>query len=407
MNGSNRESADVVIIGGGIMGTSLAWQLARRGAGRVTLLERAVVAAGASGKTGALLRRHYTNRPEAILAQRGWQTFAAWPEVVGGEPVHTPAGLIVTVDTAPGHAANVARLQRNVAMQNALGIPSRVVTRDELSALEPHACWDDVSHAAYEPDSGYVDAIAATRGMAQAARDAGATIREGTAVLGIEQAGDRVRGVRTAEGVVAAESVVVAAGPWTPRLLAGTGVDVPIATLRVQVAILQRPLAIAEHLVYLDTAAGFFGRPWGVGRTLIGISGGDQHDPVDPDAHEPRLDAGYGQRAVSAVARRFPAMRDAVTLHGHAGLFDMTPDAHPIIGAAGPAGLYLMAGFCGAGFKKGPAVAEAMADLLTAGRQPAWVDLHPFRLERFASDAWQAPWSSDEYSFSADFGHGL
>ena len=88
---TNHESAspptsDVIIIGGGIMGTSLAWQLARRGAGRVTLLERSVVAAGASGKTGALLRRHYSNRPEAILAHRGWQTFAAWPEIVGGEP---------------------------------------------------------------------------------------------------------------------------------------------------------------------------------------------------------------------------------------------------------------------------------------------------------------------------------
>ena len=263
MSARGRETTDVVIVGGGIIGASLAWQLARRGAGRVTLCEREVVAAGASGKTGALLRRHYSNQPEAILAQRGWQTYAAWPEIVGGDPVHTPCGLIVTIDTAPGHEANVARLRRNVAMQNALGIPSRVVTRQELQALQPQACWDDVSHAAYEPDSGYVDAIAATRGMARAAQDAGAVVREGTAVLGVEMDGDRVRGVRTADGVIAAETVVIAAGPWTPRLLAGTGVTVPIEALRVQVAILQRPLALEpSHLVYLDTAAGFFCRPW-------------------------------------------------------------------------------------------------------------------------------------------------
>lgn len=400
-------SPDVVIVGGGIMGVSLAWHLARRGGTRVTLLERSVIAAGASGKTGALLRRHYSNRPEAVLAQRGWETFAAWPELVGGDPVHTPSGLIVTIDASPGHEANVERLHRNVAMQNAIGIPSRVVTRAELQDLQPHAWWEDVSHAAYEPDSGYVDAIAATRGMAMAAQDAGAVIREGVAVQEIVLDGDRVGGARTRDGVIPAERVVIAAGPWTPALLAGTGVTVPITALRVQIAILQRPLSVEPpHLVYLDTAAGIFCRPWGAGRTMIGVGGGDQHDPADPDRYEPRNDPDYGQQAIAAIARRIPAMRDAVYLHGHAGLYDMTPDAHPIIGSAAPDGLFVMAGFSGAGFKKGPAAAEAMAGLLL-GTAPDWVDLHPFRLERFASDDWQRSWSSDEYTFSSDFGHGL
>lgn len=408
MGSAHLQAVDVAIVGGGIMGTSLAWHVARRGAGRVALFERSVIAAGASGKTGALLRRHYTNQPEAILAQRGWETFANWPERVGGDPVHTSAGLIVTVDTSPGHDVNIARLQRNVAMQNALGIPSRVVSRAVLRALQPQACWDDVVVAAYEPDSGYVDAIAATRGMARAAAAAGADIREGTPVLGIEIAGERVRGVRTPAGVVPADTVVLAAGPWTPRLLVGTGVDVPIETLRVQVAILQAPLDVAPHLALLDTVAGIFARPWGPGRTLIGVGGGDQHDPVDPETYDPRNDPGYGEVAIAALARRIPGMRRAAYLHGHAGLYDMTPDAHPIIGAAGPEGLFLMAGFSGAGFKKGPAVGEAMADLLLSPRTgPAWVDLRPFALDRFATPAWQRPWSEDEYAFSSDFGHGL
>lgn len=408
MSGDLPASTDIAIIGGGIMGTFLAWHLARRGVGRVTLFERSVIAAGASGKTGALLRRHYSNRPEAILAQRSWQTFAGWPEIVGGEPVHTAAGLIVTVDTSPGHEANVARLHRNVAMQTALGIPSRVVSREELQSLQPQARWADVTHAAYEPDSGYVDAIAATRGVARAARDAGATMCEHTPVLGVDVAGSRVRGVRSAHGVTLADSVVVAAGPWTPRVLAGTGVEVPIEALRVQVAILQRPLDVAEHMVYLDTAAGIFARPWALGRTLIGVGGGEQHDPVDPDAYDVRDDPGYGRHAIAALARRIPAMKGAVYLHGHAGLYDMTPDAHPIIGAAGPDGLFLMAGFSGAGFKKGPAVGEAMAELiLNPGLGAPWVDMHPFRPERFATEAWRQPWSEDEYTFSSDFGHGL
>ena len=143
-----QRTTDIAIVGGGIMGTSLAWHLAQRGIGKVTLYERSIIAAGASGKTGALLRRHYSNLPEATLAQRSWQTFHAWPDVVGGEAVHVPSGLIVTVDTSPGHEANVPRLERNVALQNSIGIPSRVVTQQELRELQPQARWDDITHAA-------------------------------------------------------------------------------------------------------------------------------------------------------------------------------------------------------------------------------------------------------------------
>jgi glycine/D-amino acid oxidase-like deaminating enzyme len=139
---------------------------------------------------------------------------------------------------------------------------------------------------------------------------------------------------------------------------------------------------------------------------MIGVGGGDQHDPVDPDAFESRNDPGYGQVAIDALSRRIPAMSGATFLHGHAGLYDMTPDAHPILGQAGPDGLYLMAGFSGAGFKKAPAVGEALAGVIL-GDAPAWIDLWPFRWERFADEAWHRPWSDDEYRFSSDFGHGL
>jgi len=398
-------AVDAVVVGGGIVGASVAWALARRGVGRVALCERQVVAAGASGRTGALLRRHYSNRPEAILAHRGWQIFAGWPEIVGGPPVHTPCGLVVTVDAGPGREENRARLHRNVALQNGVGIPSRVVSAADLADLQPFARVDDLHVAAYEPDSGYVDAIAATQGMSRAAERAGATVHEGCAVLGIETAGGRVVAVRTGGGRVETGVVVWAAGPWSVDRLVEIGVSVPVAATRVQVAVAQRPLAMAEdHFVWLDTVAGFFCRPWGPGRTLVGLAGGDQHDPVDPDAFDPRLDPGAGDRAIAAMARRMPAMAAARPLHGHAGLYDVTPDAHPIIGPAGPDGLFLALGFNGAGFKKGPAVGEALAEAITVGRS-SLVDLHPFRLDRFAGDAWREPWSPDEYVFATDFGH--
>jgi sarcosine oxidase subunit beta len=422
------ESAiDVAVVGGGIVGTSLARELAGRGAGRVVVFERRTVAFGGSGRTGALLRRHYSNEPEAILAQRGWETYAAWPEVVGGDPVHSPCGLIFTADTSPACAGNIERLRANVAMQNRLGIPSRVVGPEELRELQPFAEWDDVALAAYEPDSGYVDAVAATRGMARAALAAGAEIREHAPVLGIAVVGDRVAGVRTPEGVVPVGAVVVAAGPWTNATLAGSGVELPIDVLRVQVAVLQRPLALEEpHFVYLDTAAGIFCRPWGPGRTMIGVAGGDQHDHADPDAYREQNDPGYGAIAIAAIARRIPAMARASYLSGHAGLYDISPDAHPFIGALGgvpagapadpsggsggspigPDGLFVAAGFSGAGFKKGPAVGRAVADLLLDGAC-SWVDLHPFRPGRVFDPGYDpaAPWGPHEYAGARDFGH--
>ena len=399
-------SADVVVIGGGIAGASLAWHLARRRAGRVTLLERSVVAAGASGKTGALLRRHYSNRPEAILAQAGWETFANWPDVVGGAPVHTPSGLVVTIPTGPGYEVNSDRLHRNVALQNEVGIPARVISAAELHTLEPHAETANLI-AAHEPESGFVDAVAATRGMAGAAGAAGATIIERCPVLEIISSGDQVRGERTAAGPITAPVVVCVAGPWSTRVLATAGVALPVTALRVQIVVMQRPLAFEPaHLAYIDTVAGMFCRPWGPGRTLVGVSGGDQHQPVDPDTANPYLDPGYPALAIAAIARRFPIMAGAVALHGHAGLYDMSPDAHPILGAAGPDGLFVMAGFSGAGFKKAPAAAQALAELILHGRA-SLVDLHPFRLARFATDAWHTPWSETEYLLGSDFGHGL
>jgi sarcosine oxidase subunit beta len=398
-------ATDIAIIGGGIMGTSLAWHLAQRRAGRVTLFDRSVVASGASGRTGALLRQHYSNRPEATLAWASHQVFANWPEIVGGPPVHTPTGLVFTIETGPGCEANLERLRRNVALQNDVGIPSRLISPAELKEMQPFTHVDDLGGVAFEPASGYVDAIAATRGMAQAAVRAGATIVEGCAVLAIESDGERVLALRTSCGRVVAGTVVCAAGPWSPPLLAGVGLTVPIEALRVQVAIVQRPLAFdLPHFVYLDTVAGIFCRPWGSGQTLVGLGGGDQHDPVNPDRYDERNDPDYPARAIAALSRRMPVMATASYLHGHAGLYDMTPDAHPILGPAGPDGLYLMLGFNGAGFKKGPATGQAMAELILDGRG-SLVDLDTFRLDRFDSDAWQTPWSDGEYVFLSDFGH--
>ncbi len=400
-------STEIAVIGGGIVGGSIAWQLASRGAGNVTVYEKSVIAAGASGRTGALLRRHYTNEAEARLAQLGWETYRDWDRVMGGSCGYVPWPVIVTVATKGDYASNVDLMRTNIAMQNRLGIDSRLITVDELQQLQPHAYVGDVDYVSYEPDSGYVDSIQATTSMIEAARNAGATIREGVEVTAVHQSGGRVSGISTSDGNAPADVVVCAAGPWSTAILATAGIEIPISTIRVQIIIAQRPFELIEpHFIYLDTVAGIFSRPWAPGRSLIGVAGGDQHDDVDPNTADLFNDHAYPAKAIEAMSRRIPAMKNARYLHGHAGLYDMTPDAHPIIGNAGLDGLYLAAGFSGAGFKKGPAVGITLAELIADGEARS-ADLAPFSLDRFATDAWKQPWSASEYRFDSNFGHGL
>ncbi len=402
-----QERMKIAVIGGGIVGGSIAWQLAARNAGEITVFEKSVIAAGASGRTGALLRRHYTNEPEARLAQLGWETYRNWEDRVGGSCGYVPWPVVVTVATQGDYANNVDLMRRNIAMQNRLGIDSRLISADELARLQPRAYVGDVDYVSFEPDSGYVDSIQATTSMMDAASQAGATIREGVEVTGIRSTGGRVNGIITSEGDIAADVVICAAGPWTTALLATAGVDAPISTIRVQIIIAQRPIELFDpHFIYLDTVAGIFTRPWAPGRSLIGVAGGDQHDEVDPTEADLFNDRAYPPLAIEAISRRIPAMKNARYLHGHAGLYDMTPDAHPIIGGTDIQGLYLAAGFSGAGFKKAPAVGIALTEEILDGKARS-ADLAPFALSRFDSDAWRQPWSNTEYRFDTDFGHGL
>lgn len=401
------ETAEVVIIGGGIMGTSLALALTKLGVRDVAVVERRTVASGASGKTGALLRQHYTNVPEATLAHLSLQVFSNWDDAVGGDCGFQRTGSVVTVATSGVDEVNIERMHRVIAMQNRVGIRSEVVTADQLFELQPFTNVDDIAVAAYERDSGYVDSVAATRGMAEAAIRNGARVIEGRSVTGIRVVNGRVAGVETNEGPIDAGAVVCAAGAWSTPLLAGIGLTVPVEAQRVQVIVLSRPLDMPADgtMTYVDTAAGFFCRNWGPNRTLAGVGGGEFHDIVDPFNWDERHDPAFGPVVVDYISRRMPAMAKASPLYGHAGIYDMTPDTHPILsGVDGLDGLFLMLGFSGAGFKKGPAIGQCMAELAVHGTAST-VDLTPFRLSRFADDSWLEPWSPDEYSFSTDFGH--
>jgi sarcosine oxidase, subunit beta len=403
------DNTGIAIIGGGIMGVSLAFALTKMGVRDVTVVERSSLASGGSGRSGALLRQHYSNVPEATLAHLSLQTYANWSDVVGGDCGFERTGLIATVATDGDNSPNIERMHRNVAMQNNIGIASKVITAQDLKELQPFARVDDLDVAAYEPASGFVDSVATTRSMAEAAKRGGTVIKEGCVVTEIVTDGGRVVGVQTSQGLINANTVVCAAGPWSLPLVEPLGVNVPLESQRVQVAVLARPLGMPAEgtFTYVDTAAGIFCRNFGPNRTLVGVGGGEFHDTVDPFVYDERFDPGFQETVIEYLTRRMPPMRAAGFLHGYSGLYDMTPDAHPVIGPApGLDGLYLALGFSGAGFKKGPAVGQCLAELILNGAATT-VDLQPFCLERFDTDAWREPWSPDEYTFSTNFGHGF
>jgi sarcosine oxidase subunit beta len=394
-------TADAVVIGAGVMGASIAFHLARAGLRHVAVLDKAAAASASTARSGALVRMHYTNAPETRLALASLAYFHHWGDLVGG--ADADCGFQRTGFAMLVGPANADRLRRTVAMHQALGVNTRVVTPDELRDLQPGVAVDDLALAAYEPDSGYADPVATTRALLAAAKARGAILHEYTPVTAIRVQGGRVAGVDTAAGPIDAPVVVCAAGCWNDRMAATAGVTVPITPTRAQIAFFRRaPALAAGNLVLIDAALGVYTRPHGGDLTLGGIGSAALARRVDPDAYDEHDDPDFAPRVLAKLGRRLPPTREQPYVRGHAGLYDISPDTRAIIDRApGVAGLYLAAGFSGTGFKKSPAVGAGLAELIVEG-QARTVDLHPFRYSRFAEG--DTTWG-DEYELPVEFGH--
>ena len=183
-------TCDILIIGGGVIGTSIAWHLARRKAGRVILLEKSYLGAGSSGKSGAIIRQHYSNKLTAVMARDSLRVFERWEETVGGPPVFTRAGLVLIVNEK-----DRVGLEANIAMQRELGIDVRLVSAQVLGDIDPNVRLGEDEIAAYEAEAGYVEAVQAVSALAEGARDRGADIRLGVEVKSLVVTGNKVVGV--------------------------------------------------------------------------------------------------------------------------------------------------------------------------------------------------------------------
>lgn len=380
------KTADVVVIGGGVNGVSTAFNLAKLGAGQVVLVERGDLGSGASGKSGALVRMHYTNPYESKLAYESLKIFQNWADEVGGDCGWEQPGFVEVV--APGHEDDLAA---NVRDQQEIGINTSIVTTDELSELFPEMFVDDVGAAAYEPESGWADPNATTQAFAEAAMALGVEIMTRCEVTSILTQDGKITGVQTTDGRIDTGTVIAAPGIGAGRLLDPLGLDPGLYVQRTKVALYRRPLGFkGSQPVVIDAINDAWMRADTGGLTLIGAESGSLRG--DPNDFDQTIDNDYVSHARRVLSSRFPIYRDAIMRGGWAGLYMMSPDHRPIIDQPENVdGLYIMVGDSGSSFKTAPAIGKCLAEWVVHG-EPQTADLAPFTISRFGGDN---PWMAD------------
>ncbi|HXJ87380.1 MAG TPA: FAD-binding oxidoreductase [Candidatus Binatia bacterium] len=375
------QTADVVIVGAGVMGTSIAFHLAKRKAGKIVILDKDHVGRGGSGRSSALVRMHYSFPPEVELALISLHMFQNWKEVV-----HAPGDFRKTGFVRIVHPHETERLRRNVEMQRKLGVNVELIDRHQLGELEPDWSVNDVELAAYEPDSGYGDGAGAAGDFLEAARDLGAIYASRIQAIGLWSQGDRIGGVVTGHGLIESPAVIIATGPWTRPLLQQAGYDVPIECEYHQVAMLRNaPDMKGGGCACIDSLTATYFRSDTHDKFLVGDFYGKR--PVDPDNFPQRVADESMEEIIERACRRVPQLQRAEVMRGVTGVYDMTPDSRPLLGEiSGIRGLYICAGFSGMGFKISPAIGLVMSELLLDGHACS-VNIGAFRPSRFAENS--------------------
>jgi sarcosine oxidase subunit beta len=367
-------SAEVVVIGGGVMGVSIAFHLAEAGVRDVVLVERDELGSGSTSKAAGGVRAQFSDEVNVRLGARSLEAFARF-EVRPGQEIdlHRTGYLFLLSDPA-----DVAAFERNVVLQNELGVPSRMLDVAEAKALSPLISTDGLLAATYSPDDGHCTPESVVLGYASAARRLGAVLRTRTEVLGVDQHDDGTSSVVTDRGVIRAAAVVCAAGAWSRRIGAFVGVDLPVTPLRRQI-VCTEPIAALPPVVpfTIDFASSFYFHREGRG-LLMGMSDPEQ----EPGFHLGRSDE-WLPRLAEAIGVRAPSLLDVGLASGWAGLYEVTPDHNALIGEA-PGRFFYATGFSGHGFLQGPAVGEVVRDLYL-GREPV-VDVSTLDATRFASN---------------------
>jgi len=369
------------------MGASAAYHLARLGITNVVLLEReAQLGTGSTGRNAGGVRHQFSHEANVRLSIESIRLFEQFEEAVGA-PIDFHQDGYLFLLSQPDH---VEAFRVAAEMQRRRGVHVDCLSPAEARALAPGLNADGVEAATFCARDGICDPNGVTMGFAAAARRAGVDIRRGVEVTGIRIDRGGVAAVETAAGAIATRAVVNAAGPWAASIGAMAGVRLPISPLRRHIFIAApppsggwpaggpggAPAAPESRIMVIDFATSFYFHREGA-NVLFGMG-----DPGERPGFDITVNWSVLDQIAPVAARRLPALNDASIVKSWAGLYEMTPDAMPVIGRTGPEGFFTIAGFSGHGFQHSPAAGRILADVI-AGRDPQF-DLSPFSVERFA-----------------------
>jgi len=368
-----KSNAAVAIIGGGIMGASTAYHLARRGCTDVVILEKEFLAQASTGLSAGGIRQQFSHPANIRLSQEAVRLFERFEEEFGVDIDFRQVGYLFLAQSE----ATWQEFLTNVEVQRANNVPVEVLTPDEIRYRWPYLVVDDLKGGTFGPKDGYADPYSVAMAFATAARRMGVRIEEQTNVTGILVEGGRVKGVETTRGPVSAPAVVNVAGAWGAQVAKMAGFDLPVVPYRRQVFVTKAFDAIPKPVpMILDIEPAFYFRGEGPG-ILMGMS-----DQEEPPSLNTNVDYHFLERVIEMAVRRAPLLEEAEILRGWGGLYDITPDDNPIIGPLpGAEGFYCAIGFSGHGFQQGPTVGRVLAELILDGRTD--FDLSPFAHDRF------------------------
>lgn len=370
------KTADVVIIGGGVHGCSIAYHLASKGCKKVVICEKNYLASGATGRTGAGIRQQFGTEINCRLAKENVKAFERMQEELEypDDLEFYQGGYLL-----PAYSEKqLAQFKKNVKLQREHGIKSQILSTEEVKEVTPYLNTEQVVGASYCSKDGYVNPFHVTRAYAMAAIKRGVNIYRYTEVIDIKTEKGKVSEVVTNRGKISTPVVVCAAGPWSKEIARFVGVDIPIKPQRRQALITEPVEHILDPLIlcYHD---GTYWRQTSHGGFLMGIGGENERDEITNESSKYFLNV-----VARNVIKHMPVLKNISVLRQWAGTYDLTPDGQAIIGPVeGVDGFYLDAGWSGHGFQFSPSIGRILAEMIM-GETP-FISVEALNLKRFAT----------------------
>lgn len=379
------QSYDAIVIGAGVIGSSVAYHLARLGARQVLVLDRLQIGAGTSTQSSGILRTHYSVIENVELARRSWSVFQDFAGYLGDEDASAglvKCGYLICAPDGP----KLEPLRQSLAGQERMGVEVRLLDRDAARELLPIAHFDDAALIGYEPEAGFADAYLVATGFARAARRLGVKIMEGVNVERLLVEGGKVVGVQTRQGTFHSHTVISTQNIWATDIEQWTGVPTPVKPERHAVLALEGPEAYSFQMpVFKDLGSPgmLYCRSYG-GNQMLVSEGTVGETLAEPDNEQGDIPMDYVVEVGAQVAERFPSFGEAGLASSWTGVYDVTPDWNPVLGRLPDVpGLVVGYGFSGHGFKLSPGVGLVLAQ--EALGLPTEVPLAPYAHERFRS----------------------